>query len=88
MMKVKNGIYSVLAIIMVSYLLRQNTTSFVYQKNSKFIQGAFVQIEFCGAMVTEIVYAKLSEKALSRELSFAAMKYEPPTSVQLTLLDQ
>jgi hypothetical protein len=33
-------------------------------------------------------YKVPSAKALSLELSFVAMKYVPPTSVQLTLLDQ
>ena len=33
-------------------------------------------------------YGVFSMKAFSRELSLVAMKYVPPTSVQLTLLDQ
>lgn len=47
------------------------------------------RVEFiCSAQDTDCLHSIFSTNAFNFELSLVAMKYVPPTSVQLTLLDQ
>lgn len=75
---------------MVSY---KNSTGTVYPRTDNVIYKSTTnERSMCDAKISSQAaiedYGVFSMKAFSRELSLVAMKYVPPTSVQLTLLDQ
>lgn len=75
------GIYPRKKKIMYRTEPRHNLQTSVHESKVMHLQSAAHQCCL-------VIQKESSMKAFKRELSLVAMKYVPPTSVQLTLLDQ